>query len=168
MAIQQKQGWLEDPTGRHEFRYFSQGVPTSLVRDGDREANDAISINDREVFAEMSLAQPADTAPLLHQAPPKPQLESVFGGGIVNVNRGLPPNWGWVPAGPGLYTLALLPWLVGFPVCFVVGAPSAFFLALTAFSLMAVVAGATVRRMEASRVRRRQRPSIYRSEPEPD
>jgi len=33
-------GWYRDPYGRHEDRYFSDGTPTKLVRDGDREAFD--------------------------------------------------------------------------------------------------------------------------------
>lgn len=35
------QGWFVDPFGRHEARWFSQGSPTALVRDGRREAQDA-------------------------------------------------------------------------------------------------------------------------------
>ena len=34
------QGWYRDPYGLHEDRYFSQGLPTKLVRDGEREAYD--------------------------------------------------------------------------------------------------------------------------------
>jgi hypothetical protein len=34
------QGWYRDPYGRHEDRYFSQGLPTKLVRDGERESYD--------------------------------------------------------------------------------------------------------------------------------
>ena len=34
-------GWFKDPYGRHEARWISEGRPTSLVRDGTREANDA-------------------------------------------------------------------------------------------------------------------------------
>jgi hypothetical protein len=34
------QGWFRDPYGLHEDRYFSQGLPTRLVRDGEREAYD--------------------------------------------------------------------------------------------------------------------------------
>ena len=33
-------GWFEDPFGRHRFRWYSQGHPTSLVRDDDRESHD--------------------------------------------------------------------------------------------------------------------------------
>lgn len=34
------QGWNTDPFGRHADRWFSDGRPTSLVRDGDRESDD--------------------------------------------------------------------------------------------------------------------------------
>lgn len=34
------QGWYVDPWLRHEARYFSDGRPTSLVRDGDHESAD--------------------------------------------------------------------------------------------------------------------------------
>jgi hypothetical protein len=35
------QGWQADPFGVHEKRYFSDGLPTKLVRDGDAESYDA-------------------------------------------------------------------------------------------------------------------------------
>lgn len=35
------QGWYRDPYGIHEDRYFSDGHPTKLVRDGGCEAFDA-------------------------------------------------------------------------------------------------------------------------------
>jgi hypothetical protein len=28
---QVKEGWYEDPASRHEYRWFSDGVPTDLV-----------------------------------------------------------------------------------------------------------------------------------------
>ncbi len=34
------QGWYVDPWLRHQARYFSNGQPTSLVRDGDHESTD--------------------------------------------------------------------------------------------------------------------------------
>jgi len=33
-------GWQSDPFGLHEQRYFSQGQPTKLVRDGSAESYD--------------------------------------------------------------------------------------------------------------------------------
>jgi hypothetical protein len=38
----QPQGWYADPFGRHEFRYFSAGAPTRLVRDGAVESYDEL------------------------------------------------------------------------------------------------------------------------------
>ncbi|WP_374157906.1 DUF732 domain-containing protein [Mycobacterium sp. G7A2] len=35
-------GWLPDPTGRHEGRYFVAGQPTDLIRDGGVEALDPL------------------------------------------------------------------------------------------------------------------------------
>jgi hypothetical protein len=34
------QGWYQDPYGRHKDRYFSQGLPTKLVRDDEHESYD--------------------------------------------------------------------------------------------------------------------------------
>jgi hypothetical protein len=34
------QGWYKDPYGIHEDRYFSQGLPTKLVRDDECESFD--------------------------------------------------------------------------------------------------------------------------------
>jgi hypothetical protein len=34
------QGWYRDPYGVHEDRYFSDGKPTKLVRDGGAESYD--------------------------------------------------------------------------------------------------------------------------------
>jgi hypothetical protein len=35
-----EQGWFTDPYGCHDARWFSDGVPTSLVRDGTIESYD--------------------------------------------------------------------------------------------------------------------------------
>jgi hypothetical protein len=34
------QGWYVDPFGRHELRWFSEGAPTALVRDGGTDGED--------------------------------------------------------------------------------------------------------------------------------
>lgn len=34
------EGWYKDPYGEHEARWFSDGTPTSLVRDGSVESRD--------------------------------------------------------------------------------------------------------------------------------
>jgi hypothetical protein len=35
-----EEGWYQDPYKRHEDRWFSDGSPTALVRDGEVEAQD--------------------------------------------------------------------------------------------------------------------------------
>ncbi|MGO9558621.1 MAG: hypothetical protein ACLPQS_12840 [Acidimicrobiales bacterium] len=34
------EGWYRDPYGSHEARWFSDGTPTALVRDGRQESQD--------------------------------------------------------------------------------------------------------------------------------
>lgn len=34
------EGWYQDPYGVHEARWFSDGTPTALVRDGRKEGRD--------------------------------------------------------------------------------------------------------------------------------
>lgn len=34
------EGWYRDPYGAHEARWFSEGTPTALVRDGGVESHD--------------------------------------------------------------------------------------------------------------------------------
>lgn len=48
-------GWFEDPYGRHEARWISAGVPTSLVRDGTIERTDRAT----EALGPMPVVQPA-------------------------------------------------------------------------------------------------------------
>lgn len=36
------EGWYVDPFGRYDERWFSAGVPTTLVRDAGREAHDVL------------------------------------------------------------------------------------------------------------------------------
>jgi len=36
----QAEGWYRDPYALHDDRYFSQGLPTKLVRDSGHEAYD--------------------------------------------------------------------------------------------------------------------------------
>jgi hypothetical protein len=45
------QGWYDDPTGRHELRWFSAGSPTALVRDAGRESMDVLSVEERALPA---------------------------------------------------------------------------------------------------------------------
>jgi hypothetical protein len=37
----QAEGWYVDPFGSHEARWFSDGAPTALVRDGGEESYEA-------------------------------------------------------------------------------------------------------------------------------
>ena len=45
------QGWYNDPTGRHELRWFSAGSPTALVRDAADESRDALTAEERTLPA---------------------------------------------------------------------------------------------------------------------
>jgi len=38
-----EEGWYTDPYGRHQARWFSDGKPTKLVRDGQVEAYDELT-----------------------------------------------------------------------------------------------------------------------------
>jgi hypothetical protein len=39
-------GWFRDPSGRHEARWYSVGMPTKLVRDGSTEGYDPTPVLD--------------------------------------------------------------------------------------------------------------------------
>jgi hypothetical protein len=61
-----RQGWYQDPAGRHEFRWFSQGVPTDLVKDARETSRDAVGIGeDAAVCESMDLVEPADDGRLV-------------------------------------------------------------------------------------------------------
>lgn len=57
-------GWHPDPFGVHEQRYFSQGKPTKLVKDGATESYDAPPVGVRE-----DIDVPADPVPEFLVAP---------------------------------------------------------------------------------------------------
>jgi len=40
ITLGRAQNWCLDPYGRHEVRWFSQGIPTALVRDRGLESQD--------------------------------------------------------------------------------------------------------------------------------
>lgn len=40
MTLMQAEGWYRDPFGIHTDRWISDGQPTALVRDGEREGHD--------------------------------------------------------------------------------------------------------------------------------
>ena len=60
------QGWAPDPFALHEARYFSNGRPTSLVRDGDVQSYDAPPAH----AASPALPTPEPGAPGSYWAPP--------------------------------------------------------------------------------------------------
>jgi hypothetical protein len=41
MSLMRAEGWYRDPFESHEDRWFSDGRPTALVRDGGFDAHDA-------------------------------------------------------------------------------------------------------------------------------
>jgi hypothetical protein len=59
-----KEGWYEDPSDRHDYRWFSSGSPTDLVRDGLITSSDPISITEPAAFEAMELKRPPDPARL--------------------------------------------------------------------------------------------------------
>jgi len=61
----EREGWFEDPSTRHEWRWFSQGRPTDLVRDGKQESHDPLSIDDANLFQSIHLKEAPDEAPLI-------------------------------------------------------------------------------------------------------
>jgi hypothetical protein len=67
--MERLQGWHPDPTGRHQERYFSQGAPTHLYRDGKTEGYDdrasfpALGGGPREVSTTRGSAPPPSDAP---------------------------------------------------------------------------------------------------------
>ena len=62
MADIVKEGWLEDPADRHDYRWFSAGTPTDLVKDGHTVSRDAISITDAAVYRSLDLTGEPDEA----------------------------------------------------------------------------------------------------------
>jgi len=86
VSDQAREGWFEDPARRHEYRWFSQGVPTDLVKDGTRTSRDALSISDPSVYESMDLQRPPDVGPLLHDDDkPEPHFELIGFGGEGNI-----------------------------------------------------------------------------------
>jgi len=59
------QGWYRDPYRVHEDRYFSDGQPTKLVRDGSTECYDAPPPGPPQMeLVEVAASQPADGSDL--------------------------------------------------------------------------------------------------------
>jgi hypothetical protein len=82
-----RQGWLQDPAGRHEWRWFSQGTPTDLVKDARATSRDPIEAKDAAAYQSMDLAEEPDDRPPPHQddAPPPLSDLATFGVGPVGV-----------------------------------------------------------------------------------
>ena len=101
-----KEGWYEDPAGRHEYRWFSVGAPTDLVRDGPATGHDPISMADPALFDDIHLEGPPDTAPLLHSPAADPNLVLVNFGmgpvGVVNTNAPRYQNLRYWECQPGV------------------------------------------------------------------
>lgn len=56
-----EEGWYKDPYGLHMDRWYSDGKPTALVRDGDRELKDPAPESEPRMPLEPSLQR--DVAP---------------------------------------------------------------------------------------------------------
>jgi hypothetical protein len=118
-----KEGWYEDPAGRHEYRWFSAGAPTDLVKDAGTTSRDSISIADPALYQSMHLKQEPDVSPLLYKDDaPAPAFELVnFGqgpAGVVNTAGRTPaPGAFMESAGAIERVLVFLPvlvaWLLG-------------------------------------------------------
>lgn len=74
-------GWYDDPTGRHELRWFSQGTPTELVRDAAAESKDELSVREQ--------ALPAVSGPGLRLPSPPGQGDG-RGGPVAWWDTGIP------------------------------------------------------------------------------
>src|ERR1700691_179724 len=74
--MERLQGWHPDPTGRHQERYFSQGAPTHLFRDGNAEGYD-----DRAGF------------PTTVSNPSEEPTSAGSPAGASSVPAGPPPGW---------------------------------------------------------------------------
>ena len=159
-----KEGWYEDPAGRHEFRWFSQGAPTDLVKDGQLTAHDAISLKDPQLYEQMDLAEPPDTAPLLHvpdDRPPHFEILNLGAGPVLTINTNARPaddtEYPGRPAGIIEILVVMLPLFVGFVVCAAIKAPGIAYVAIVAFSLCAAIIGRLRRQRETNRIRRQAR-----------
>src|SRR5215469_497795 len=119
MAELVKEGWYEDPAYRHEYRWFSEGAPTDLVKDAGKTSRDAISMADPALYQSMPLEEPPDNGPLLHKDAPPPKLELLNYGvgpvGVINTAAspadGDPAVWSR-PAGAVEILLVALPLLL--------------------------------------------------------
>jgi hypothetical protein len=160
VAGQVKEGWYEDPADRHQYRWFSQGVPTNLVKDGRNTSRDALSIIDTAAFESMDLEQPPDRSPLLHTddtASPRFDILKYGEEGpvfVVNTAADAPDPLVWSqPAGLIELIVVLLPILAMF-IAPIAGAPLTVVLAMPLLSLLLALAGRWRRRRTLRQLQR--------------
>ena len=161
-----KQGWYQDPVSRHQYRWFSQGTPTDLVKDGRTTSRDSISDADPADYQSMQLEQEPDVGPLLHKddaPPPKLELVNIGGvgsmgyAGVINTASPPAPAGRLTPAGQVERLLTVLPILAELPVVALVGAGALPVVAVLAPALAALLIAAAGRWRRVRRVRRRER-----------
>ena len=122
-------GWATDPFGAHEARYFSEGKPTSRVRDGDTESYDDLP-GDAHVPGGDAGSQPAPPppGPFAPSSPAGvPVSPAVPVAPAVPTPIPPPPAWAGPPSGPAPGASGELPATGpdGFSDTFAVSAPSA-------------------------------------------
>jgi hypothetical protein len=162
-----KEGWYEDPADRHEYRWFSAGVPTDLVKDGSTTSRDSISITDAATYQSVHLEQPPDDGPLLHKddaPPPRFELVNIGGAdgmgyaGVINTAASPSQPGGWSESAGAVERIVVFlpilatPFLI--PVISVNGLPPGALLAPAGLSFLLAVLGRWRRRRRARRFRR--------------
>jgi hypothetical protein len=154
-----REGWYEDPAKHHEWRWFSDGTPTALVKVGTTTAQDPIDAIDAAQLTSMTLAQgPAvgGTPHVVDDKPPHFELVN-FGVGpvkVINTNADRSDDSKVWTRSPGVIELVLilLPWPVGFLICAEAGAPVIAYLGIAVCPLLIAIAGRGRRRREAARL----------------
>lgn len=145
-----REGWYQDPDGRHEFRWFSAGVPTDLVQDGTRASRDPVSTTDQARIDAMDLGMPPDTAPLLIR--PGYRKPSIGSSMVLPHVAERITNPKARPPGRIEASVTLLPIAVGLPVCWATRAPYEYAFGAVGASLAISSVGGMLR----NRQRRRQ------------
>ena len=147
-----KEGWYEDPAGRHQYRWFSAGTPTDLVRDGTGTSRDPLSITDPSVYQTMTLGRPPDDGPLLRPAQPEHAQPFLDRYAVYSSTRAHPIDLqDWQPRRSATEIIAI--WLLIFAGIFlpVTGAPPIAWPAPWVLALLIGIAGPRLRRRRARR-----------------